>query len=142
MVTMLVARYKVEVKEEPQFAGETFTERRERVLTSRPGLSNTCVFLSIFSLLPLTMRTTARFASRWCSNGDPDVCTRSQTALLHLYRVRAFWTHCETGIHDSYPYATLLVLNGRQCKIHHPFVSVRVNSGQATQIVLVLLRTA
>jgi hypothetical protein len=31
-MTMLVSRYKIEVKEEPEFAGETFEERRARVL--------------------------------------------------------------------------------------------------------------
>jgi hypothetical protein len=29
---MLVSRYKIEVKEEPQFAGETFEERYARVM--------------------------------------------------------------------------------------------------------------
>jgi hypothetical protein len=31
-MTMLVSRYKIEVKEEPQFAGETFEERYARVM--------------------------------------------------------------------------------------------------------------
>ena len=30
-MTMLVSRYKIEVKEEPEFAGETFEERYTRV---------------------------------------------------------------------------------------------------------------
>ena len=30
-MTMLVSRYKIEVKEEPEFAGETFEERYARV---------------------------------------------------------------------------------------------------------------
>ena len=33
ILTMLIARYKVEVKEEPQFAGETFEERKARILS-------------------------------------------------------------------------------------------------------------
>jgi hypothetical protein len=31
VMTMLVSRYKVEVKEEPEFAGETFEERYARI---------------------------------------------------------------------------------------------------------------
>ncbi|KAG6918711.1 hypothetical protein DXG01_012196 [Tephrocybe rancida] len=34
-------RYKIEVKEEPQFAHETFEQRKERILLSRPGLTLT-----------------------------------------------------------------------------------------------------
>ncbi|KAA1472086.1 cytochrome P450 [Dentipellis sp. KUC8613] len=45
-LTMLIARYKVEVKEEPEFANETFEERKARVLASRPGLTQTCLQLS------------------------------------------------------------------------------------------------
>ena len=30
-MTMLVSRYKIEVKEEPEFAGETFEERYARI---------------------------------------------------------------------------------------------------------------
>jgi len=38
---MLMARYKVEVKEEPQFAGETFEERKARILSSFTVLTTT-----------------------------------------------------------------------------------------------------
>ena len=41
VLTMLVTRYKVEVKEEPQFASETFEERKARILASHTGLTNT-----------------------------------------------------------------------------------------------------
>lgn len=34
ILTMLVAKYKITVKEEPQFAGETFEQRKERILKS------------------------------------------------------------------------------------------------------------
>ena len=43
IVTMLVSRYKITVKEEPQFAHETFEERKERVLQAKAGLTLTCV---------------------------------------------------------------------------------------------------
>ncbi|KAI0705841.1 cytochrome P450 [Cytidiella melzeri] len=41
ILTMLVSRYKIEVKEEPQFAGETFKQRKERILRAKPGLTLT-----------------------------------------------------------------------------------------------------
>jgi hypothetical protein len=41
ILTMLMSQYKVTVKEEPQFAGETFEERKRRVLNSKPGLTIT-----------------------------------------------------------------------------------------------------
>ncbi len=41
ILTLLVSRYKIEVKEEPQFAHETFDERKERVLRAKPGLTLT-----------------------------------------------------------------------------------------------------
>ncbi|KAF8070554.1 cytochrome P450 [Lyophyllum atratum] len=41
ILTMLVSRYKIEVKEEPQFAAETFEQKKARILASRPGLTLT-----------------------------------------------------------------------------------------------------
>ena len=41
ILTMLVSQYKIEIKEEPQFAAETFEERKARVLASKPGLTTT-----------------------------------------------------------------------------------------------------
>nr|BAL05196.1 cytochrome P450 [Phanerodontia chrysosporium] len=43
ILTMLVSRYKIEVKEEPEFAGETFEQRKERILAARGGLTLTPV---------------------------------------------------------------------------------------------------
>lgn len=43
VLTMLVSRYKIEVEEEPQFAGETFAARKERILASKPGVTLTPV---------------------------------------------------------------------------------------------------
>ncbi|KAE9395995.1 cytochrome P450 [Gymnopus androsaceus JB14] len=39
VLTMLVLKYQFEVKEEPQFASESFEERKARVLASKPGLT-------------------------------------------------------------------------------------------------------
>jgi len=39
IITMLVSRYKIEVKEEPEFVGETFEERYARVTAFRQSVS-------------------------------------------------------------------------------------------------------
>ncbi|KAI0763709.1 cytochrome P450 [Irpex lacteus] len=44
ILAMLVSRYKIEVKAEPQFASETFEQRKERVLKARPGVTLTEAF--------------------------------------------------------------------------------------------------
>ncbi|KAI0279041.1 cytochrome P450 [Russula aff. rugulosa BPL654] len=41
IMTMLVSRYKIEVKEEPEFAGETFEERYARITAFNQGLTTT-----------------------------------------------------------------------------------------------------
>ena len=38
-MTMLVSKYKIEVKEEPEFAGETFEERYSRTTSFDQGLT-------------------------------------------------------------------------------------------------------
>lgn len=40
-LTMILQKYKVTVKEELEFAGETFEQRRERILKARPVLTLT-----------------------------------------------------------------------------------------------------
>ncbi|KAI0064393.1 cytochrome P450 [Artomyces pyxidatus] len=39
VMTMLISRYKIEIKDEPEFAAETFEERKTRVLAFKPGLT-------------------------------------------------------------------------------------------------------
>ena len=41
VMTMLVSRYKIEIKEEPGFAGETFEERYARITAFDQGLTTT-----------------------------------------------------------------------------------------------------
>lgn len=41
IMTMLVSRYKIEVKEEPEFAGETFEQRYARITAFNQGLTAT-----------------------------------------------------------------------------------------------------
>jgi hypothetical protein len=40
-MTMLVLRYKIEVKEEPEFSSETFEERYARITAFDQGLTTT-----------------------------------------------------------------------------------------------------
>jgi hypothetical protein len=39
IMMMLVSRYKIEVKEEPEFAGETFEERYARITAFDQGMT-------------------------------------------------------------------------------------------------------
>jgi hypothetical protein len=41
VVTMLVSRYKIEVKEEPEFSCETFEERYARITAFKQGVTTT-----------------------------------------------------------------------------------------------------
>jgi cytochrome P450 len=52
VLTMLVSRYKLSVKEEPQFAKETFEQRKERVLQTMTLLTLTWVPFSLLSVRP------------------------------------------------------------------------------------------
>ena len=54
ILTMLMSRYKVAIKEEPEYAHETFEERKARILNAKPGL--TLTFVETF--LPLDMNHT------------------------------------------------------------------------------------
>ena len=41
ILTLLISRYKIEVKEEPQFAGESFEARKDRILAAKTGITLT-----------------------------------------------------------------------------------------------------
>lgn len=41
ILTMLVSRYKIELKQEPQFSGETFEVTKSRILACKPGITIT-----------------------------------------------------------------------------------------------------
>jgi len=41
VLCMIIPRYKIEVRDEPQFVGESFEVRKERVLRTRQGLTTT-----------------------------------------------------------------------------------------------------
>ena len=45
ILTMIISRYKITIKEEPQFIGETFEQRKNRVLNCRAEMTLTWAFL-------------------------------------------------------------------------------------------------
>lgn len=56
ILTMIVSRYHVEVKEEPQFAQETFEQKKDRILKSKPGITMTYVLFVASSWRPMLTR--------------------------------------------------------------------------------------
>lgn len=40
-ITMILQKYKITVKDDPKFAGETFEQKKERVLETKEGLTLT-----------------------------------------------------------------------------------------------------
>ena len=46
-MAMIVSKYKIEIKEEPEFAGETFEERYARITASGEVLTTTYVMSTI-----------------------------------------------------------------------------------------------
>ena len=49
VMTMIVSKYKIEIKEEPKFAGETFEERYARVTAFKEGLTTLLVMSTAYS---------------------------------------------------------------------------------------------
>ena len=41
ILALIIERYRVEIKEEPQFANETFEERKQRITRAKPGVTMT-----------------------------------------------------------------------------------------------------
>ncbi len=50
VLTLMISRYKVTIKDESQFAFETFEERKKRVLRAKNLLTLTYVYLWIFRI--------------------------------------------------------------------------------------------
>jgi hypothetical protein len=44
VLSLFVSQFKMTIKEEPQFAAETFEQRKTRILSARIGLTTTWVF--------------------------------------------------------------------------------------------------
>lgn len=48
VLTLMISKYKITIKDEPQFASETFEERKKRVLRAKNLLTLTYVYPWIF----------------------------------------------------------------------------------------------
>ena len=74
---MLISRYKIEVKDEPEFSGETFEERKERILRAKaaPILTYVSKFSTyMITILTVTFTVVLR-GCRWYSE-DVELCPR------------------------------------------------------------------
>ena len=69
-MTMLVSRYKIEVKEEPQFAGETFEERYARVMAFDESMTVMRVMSTLHPHGDFTENVPGPSACRWFLRGD------------------------------------------------------------------------
>lgn len=69
VITMILQRHKVTVKEEPEFAGETFEEKKERVMKSKSGLTRTLVIslLGFWDIMLMGLLASIdRLGCPWC----------------------------------------------------------------------------
>jgi hypothetical protein len=73
VLTMMVSQYKISVKEEPQFAHETFEERKARITATTQGITIRYASMLLFSL-PRILKPTciAPFVLLWCSPAGND----------------------------------------------------------------------
>ena len=73
ILTTLVSQYKLSVKEEPQFAHETFEERKARITSARQGITIAYVPMLLF-FLPRILKPTciAPFVFLWYSPAGND----------------------------------------------------------------------
>ena len=69
VITMMVLKYRVEIKEESEFIGETFEQRFARITSSEQKLTNTYAICS-FSCCHGLSSLSAPLACLWYSRGD------------------------------------------------------------------------
>ena len=72
VITMMVLKYRVEIKEEPEFIGETFEQRFARITSSEQKLTNTYAICS-FSCCHGLSSLSAPLACLWYSRGDDNL---------------------------------------------------------------------
>ena len=84
-ITMMILKYGIEVKEEPEFIGETFEQRFARITSSEQYLSNTYAMPSL-SCLPRPEFLSAPIACRWYSRGDNYLPESSPWVFVHSDR--------------------------------------------------------
>jgi hypothetical protein len=69
VITTMMFKYRVEVKEEPDFIGETFEQRFARITSSKRVMTTTYAIFS-FSCCHCLSYLSAPLACRWYSRGD------------------------------------------------------------------------
>lgn len=76
ILTMLLQRYKIELKEEPQYANETFEERKKRLMYGRPTITLVyAAFPNIFNLADLMLLSDRLQYLLSSSGGGEDACS-------------------------------------------------------------------
>ncbi len=91
MLTILISRYKDEVLEEPQFAGETFEDRKARVLATNFGITLTYVPFKqnpswTYSNTALSRFSSGLSAFRWSSKGESNSHSRVSCEKYKNYK--------------------------------------------------------
>ena len=69
ILTMIISRYKINIKEEPQFAGESFQARKDRILSPNHGITMRWVFvhfMPVDMILELTAQMNCHAAPSGC----------------------------------------------------------------------------
>ena len=72
VITIMMLKYRVEIKEEPEFIGETFEQRFARITSSENYLTNTYATYSLFCFDGLSSLTDP-IACLWYSRGDDNL---------------------------------------------------------------------
>ncbi|PSR70452.1 hypothetical protein PHLCEN_2v13703 [Hermanssonia centrifuga] len=80
ILTMLISKFKIEVKNEAEFAGESFEEKKARIFQSREGLTMTFVVCSYYmNMVSLNTGPSGLCTSLWSSK---DVNSATQVLLI------------------------------------------------------------
>ena len=72
ILSLIIARYRVEVQNEPQFASETFEQKRERILTAETRITTTWVYLLCCNKPGLIIFDLVLSVYLWSSRGGRD----------------------------------------------------------------------
>jgi hypothetical protein len=83
IMTLMVSKYKIEIKEESEFVGETFEERYARVTAFKQGLTTRYV-ISIFPL-SYNEHPSVLHACLWYLRGDNCVTFTSRPSSFFLF---------------------------------------------------------
>ncbi len=93
---MLISKFKIGVKDESEFAGESFEEKKARIFQSREGLTMTFVICPYYmNMLSLNTGPSGLCASLWSSK---DVNSATQV-LLNVVAIQAgVWVYIKVKV--------------------------------------------